>query len=90
MAYIRAKTPPALSFINLLPSNVSGEGAGFNASGFAKEWGAPNYSAYVQQLVDIVKPDILCFDHYPTFGRVVSDARAMDTREDYVTNLRLA
>jgi len=35
----------SMSFINLLPSNVSGEGHGDNASGWAHEWGAANWSA---------------------------------------------
>ena len=35
----------SMSFINLLPSNVSGEGHGDNASGWAHEWGAATWSA---------------------------------------------
>ena len=63
-----------MSFINLFGSNVSGEGAGDNPAGWAHEWGAANWSAYAQELVDVVRPDVLCFDHYPVFGRVASDA----------------
>ena len=36
---VRSQDPHALSFINLLPSNVSGYGMD-NATGWAKEWGA--------------------------------------------------
>jgi hypothetical protein len=79
VAQVRARDPAALSFVNLYPSNVS----------HAVEWGAPNYTSYVQQFVDTVRPDVLCFDHYPTFGRTVADARAADTREDYVANLAM-
>lgn len=80
MSNIRARSPGSLSFINLLPSNVS----------HARYWGEPNYTAYVQKFVDIVNPDIVAFDHYPTFGRNVADKRETDTREDYVRNLDLA
>jgi hypothetical protein len=80
VAAVRVSAPRSMSFINLLPSNVTRR----------REWGADNYSEYAQQLVDIVKPDVVCFDHYPNFGRVVNDARAEDTREDYVRNLELA
>ena len=90
VAGVRASAPGSMSFINLFGSNVSGEGAGNNPAGWAHEWGAANWSAYAQELVDVVQPDVLCFDHYPVFGRVASDARATDTREEYVLNLALA
>lgn len=32
---------------------------------------------------------VVCFDSYPNFGKVVTDADSEDTREDYVTNLRI-
>ena len=32
-----------------------------NATGWAKEWGAKDYRSYVQELVDTVRPDIICF-----------------------------
>ena len=89
VASVRKDAPGSMSFINLLPANVSGEGHGDNATGWAHEWGADNYSAYVQSLVDVVAPDVVCFDSYPNFGRVVSDAVSEDTREDYVNNLRI-
>ena len=57
---VRSQDPHALSFINLLPSNVSGYGM-TNATGWAKEWGAKDYRSYVQELVDTVRPDIICF-----------------------------
>ena len=57
---VRSQDPHALSFINLLPSNVSGYGMD-NATGWAKEWGAKDYRSYVQELVDTVRPDIICF-----------------------------
>ena len=90
VAAVRKAAPGALSFINLLPSNVSGVGRGTNAARWAREWGAPNYTAYVRGLVDVVDPDVVCFDHYPTFGRNVAGKRENDTREDYVRNLALA
>ena len=60
VAKVRSQDPHALSFINLLPSNVSGYGMN-NATGWAKEWGAKDYRSYVQELVDTVRPDIICF-----------------------------
>ena len=89
VASVRKAAPGSMSFINLLPANVSGERYGYNATGWAHEWGAANYSDYVQALVDVVEPDVVCFDSYPNFGRVVTDADSEDTREDFVTNLRI-
>ena len=104
-AKIRAQDSRALSFINLDGSNVSGVGA-FNQTGWAREWSGRidasasdlagyTYQTYVQEFVDVVRPDVICYDHYPTFGRLglgagqQADARAQDTREDYVKNLRI-
>jgi hypothetical protein len=94
VAAVRQEAPGSMSFINLLPSNVSGEGHGDNASGWAHEWGAANYTDYAQQLVDIVKPDVVCFDHYPIFRPnptgTGKNKLLHDTREDYIRNLAMA
>ena len=96
VAAVRAEAPGSMSFINLLPCNVSGEGHGDNPSGWAHEWGAANYSDYAQQLVDVVKPDVVCFDHYPVFHSdptVTGKTKCRscrDSREDYIRNLELA
>lgn len=58
VASVREDAPGSMSFINLLPANISGEGHGNNATGWAYEWGAANYSAYVQALVDVAEPDV--------------------------------
>ena len=96
VAAVRKEAPGSMSFINLLPSNVSGEGHGDNPAGWAHEWGASNYTAYAQQLVDVVKPDVVCFDHYPVFHSdptVTGKTKCKycrDTREDYIRNLEMA
>jgi len=81
VAAVRAASPGSMSFVNLLGANISGEGHGNNASGHAWEWGAPTYQAYLKEFVEVVKPDVLAFDHYPSFGRDVQDDRHGDTRE---------
>ena len=94
VAAVRQEAPGSMSFINLLPSNVSGEGHGDNVSGWAREWGAANYSEYAQKFVDVVKPDVVCFDHYPVFHANPTGTGKMkllhDTREDYIRNLAIA
>jgi hypothetical protein len=59
-----------LAFINLLPTYAS-----------AAQLGAPTYEEYVKQYLDVVHPDVLCFDHYPftTSGE----------RPDYLENLEI-
>lgn len=52
---VAARAPGALRFINLLP----------NYGPFADE---AAYSSYVAAFVATVKPDVLCFDHYPQWG----------------------
>ena len=53
-ASVAARAPAALRFINLLPNY------GFPDSSV--------YAAYVNDFVQVVRPDVLCFDHYPDFG----------------------
>jgi len=52
-ASVAARAPSALRFINLLPNY-----------GFTDE---NIYLEYVSSFISIVKPDLLCFDHYPIF-----------------------
>jgi hypothetical protein len=52
-ASIATRAPGALRFINLLPNY-----------GFTSE---SMYLDYVSSFITIVKPDVLCFDHYPIF-----------------------
>jgi hypothetical protein len=53
-ASVKVRAPNALRFINLLPNY------GFNDENV--------YLDYVSSFISIVKPDILCFDHYPIFN----------------------
>jgi hypothetical protein len=53
-ASVAARAPDALRFINLLPNY------GFPDSSV--------YPSYVNDFVRVVRPDVLCFDHYPDFG----------------------
>ena len=73
VAKIRAQDKRALSFINLDGSNVSGVGA-YNQTGWAREWSGRidasasdlagyTYQTYVQEFVDVVRPDVICYDH---------------------------
>jgi len=54
-ATVATRAPGALRFINLLPNY------------YLPAPSSPVYDAYVADFVSIVKPDILCFDHYPQF-----------------------
>ena len=53
---IAATVPGKLRFINLLPNCSTSQ---LNAS---------SYQAYVRDFVDIVQPDVLCVDYYPSFA----------------------
>ena len=74
---VAARAPGALRFINLLP-NYASVGA----------LGTRDYASYLAQYIATVKPDMLCFDHYPVFGP--GSATATDdnaTMAGYVRNL---
>ena len=85
VAKVRSQDPHALSFINLLPSNVSGYGMN-NATGWAKEWGAEDYRSYVQELVDTVRPDIICFGASLPFPRRMAISAACVCRAWFVAD----
>jgi hypothetical protein len=59
-----------LAFINLLPTYAS-----------VAQLGAPTYEEYVKQYLDVVKPEVLCFDHYPF--------TSSGERADYLENLEI-
>jgi hypothetical protein len=76
-ASVAARAPGALRFINLLPNYAS-----------AGALGASTYGAYLAEYVATVRPDMLCFDHYPVFGP--GSASATDdnaTMAGYLRNL---
>ena len=45
--------PEHLPYINLFPNYAS-----------SKQLGTPDYESYVEQFVETVKPELLCYDHY--------------------------
>ncbi|MCP5061579.1 MAG: T9SS type A sorting domain-containing protein [Ignavibacteriae bacterium] len=55
--YLREKDPTRLSFINLLPTYSSDE-----------QFGTPTYDEHIEQYLDIVKPELLSYDHYHFFN----------------------
>ena len=76
-ASVATRAPGALRFINLLPNYAS-----------AGALGTRSYAAYLAEYVATVRPDMLCFDHYPVFGP--GSATATDdnaTMAGYVRNL---
>ncbi len=56
--------------INLFPNYAS-----------AQQMGVPTYDEYVRRFVQVVKPEVLCMDHYPRF------APGSDGRDGYCANL---
>ena len=75
-ASVASRAPGALRFINLLPNYASGA------------LGASTYQEYLTEFVATVRPDMLCFDHYPVFG-LGSATAANDnaTMAGYIRNL---
>ena len=67
---IRKLRPGKLAYINLLPNYAT-----------AEQLGTPTYDEYVAKFMDIVQPDVLSMDHYPTMK---PDA---DSRDSYCANL---
>ena len=55
-ASIAERAPGALRFINLLPN-------------YGIPGGPSAYADYVSEFVSVVKPDLLCFDHYPQWSQ---------------------
>ena len=57
VSYLRENDPTRLSFINLLPTYASEE-----------QFGTPTYDEHIEQFLNIVKPEILSYDHYHFFN----------------------
>lgn len=66
----REKRPGKLPFVNLLPDTAP-----------PSDMGTDNYGSYVERFIEAVQPEVLCFDHYPTF------APEADERDGYCRNL---
>ena len=76
-ASVAVRAPGALRFINLLPNY------------FLPAPSSPAYDDYVAAFVTTVKPDILCFDHYPEFF-VGSETDTSDVSQaGYIRNLQI-
>ena len=65
LAYLRERDPAHVAYINLYPTYANNEQLGTEGDT------ATAYREHLRQFVDIVKPDLLCYDHYP-FGGVGS------------------
>ncbi|MBN1543253.1 T9SS type A sorting domain-containing protein [candidate division KSB1 bacterium] len=71
VAYLKKKDPHRLAFINLYP-----------CYGKQEHFGEYTYEEYVERFLDIVKPELLCYDHY--HFKIDQDGR------EYFYNLELA
>lgn len=58
VAHLRAKDPAHFAYINLFPTYASNEQLG------NKGETVPAYKEHLKQFIDIVKPDLLSYDHY--------------------------
>ena len=76
LASVSARSPSSLRFVNLLPNYAS-----------AGQLGTPTYGQYLSDFVSIVHPDILCFDHYPTFGPGSATSSGNLSMAGYIRNL---
>ena len=56
VSYIRKRDPERVSFINLFPTYASNE-----------QLGTSGYDEHVKQFMEIVKPEVLSYDHYNFF-----------------------
>jgi hypothetical protein len=67
-----------LRFINLLPNYA-----------VASQLNASSYSAYVQEFMETVDPDVLCMDHYPFFEGAYANATLNTSMEGYHRNMEV-
>eukprot|EP00040_Diaphanoeca_grandis_P012985 m.65688 g.65688 ORF g.65688 m.65688 type:complete len:437 (+) comp23591_c0_seq1:48-1358(+) len=70
-----AKRIGGLAFVNLLPNYAT-----------PAQFGTPTYGEYVSEFVKIVKPNILCVDHYPDFDET-SASFTNKSKSGYIDNL---
>lgn len=76
---VSQRSPDALRFINLLPNYAN-----------TVQWGTGDYESYVTSFINIVHPDILCFDAYPIFSQIQPfpfDDPSNETQAGYLRNL---
>jgi len=73
-ASLAQRAPGALRFVNLLP----------NYSDFGLPGG---FGGYVESFVELVKPDLLCWDHYPLFYEGSDTAAGNVSQAGYLRNL---
>ena len=69
-----AKAVGQMAFVNLLPNYAT-----------PAQLGAPTYGDYVRRFVQVVKPNMLCVDHYPDFDELLPHSNK--TKEGYIQNL---
>jgi hypothetical protein len=55
--YLREKDPTRFSYINLFPTYANEE-----------QLGTPTYDEHVEKFIDVVKPELLSYDHYHFFN----------------------
>lgn len=67
---IRRERPGRLAFINLFPNYAS-----------PAQLGCPTYEEHVARFLEVVRPEVLCMDHYPVMRP------DKDTRSAYLDNL---
>ena len=75
-ASVATRAPGTLRFINLLPNYAS-----------PTQLGAASYREYLEAFVTTVRPDMLCFDHYPVFGPGSDTSDGNLTQAGYIRNL---
>jgi hypothetical protein len=75
VAYLRERDPQHLAYINLFPTYANNEQLGTRGDTVTA------YQAHLRQYLDIVKPDLISYDHYQFTTRGDSD--------QYFLNLRL-
>ncbi len=71
VSYLRARDPERPAFINLFPTYANTD-----------QLGTPTYEEHVRKYVEIVKPELICYDHYNFF---VEDRDGID----YFQNLEI-
>ncbi len=64
--------PDHLPYINLFPNYAS-----------SKQLGTDSYEDYVAQFMEIVSPDLLCYDHYHLFKKISKDFKLTDAPDSF-------
>ena len=91
VAYIRERDPNHMALINLFPTYAGASQLGISGPGHPNDTETA-YREYLRQFVDVVKPDLISYDHYNLYteGAIDEEGADLHAGNTYFMNLALA